>query len=353
MNQKFPFRNLIFKGGGIKAFAYIGAIEILGEMGILRNINRLAGNSAGSIMATLLSLRLSVDETIRIFDTLDQSKITPFGDDEETEEGQYTIKTLWEKRENLRDGMDAINRLLQNYGLFSSEHVHNWLQEVIASQCHGNGRATFEDFQELGFRDLHIVATNVSAHKIMEFSAAATPKVVVADATAASSSIPLFFEAFQFDGECFGQGDYIADGGILTNYPINIFDNPNYGRGNQHYSHGINWETLGCRLYTPQECKRKIKPITNIFYYIQNLIETLSIAEDHTFENNLVDQFRTINISDCCVDTTEFNIKPGEPKYNELVIAGRTATQQFLEDYKLPTDRIADLKSELGDFLKR
>jgi len=44
------------------------------------------------------------------------------------------------------------------------------------------------------------------------------------------------------------------------------------------------------------------------------------------------------------VDTTDFNIKPGEPKYDELVEAGRNATQDFLKGDKPPKNMIADVK---------
>ena len=32
MAAKYPFRNLVFKGGGVKAFAYHGVIEVLEEI---------------------------------------------------------------------------------------------------------------------------------------------------------------------------------------------------------------------------------------------------------------------------------------------------------------------------------
>jgi predicted acylesterase/phospholipase RssA len=63
MKQKYPFKNLVFKGGGIKAFAYIGALEAFEQHNILSQIERVAGNSAGSTMATLVSFRKSPKET--------------------------------------------------------------------------------------------------------------------------------------------------------------------------------------------------------------------------------------------------------------------------------------------------
>ena len=36
----YPFRNLVFEGGGVKGSAYIGAIRALNEEGILPEIQR-------------------------------------------------------------------------------------------------------------------------------------------------------------------------------------------------------------------------------------------------------------------------------------------------------------------------
>ncbi|MEB8861041.1 patatin-like phospholipase family protein, partial [Bacillus cereus] len=41
----YPFRNLVFEGGGVKGSAYIGAIRALNEEGILPEIQRFGGTS--------------------------------------------------------------------------------------------------------------------------------------------------------------------------------------------------------------------------------------------------------------------------------------------------------------------
>ena len=345
MKRRYPFKNLVFKGGGVKGFAYIGALEALEEYKVLPQIERVAGNSAGSITATLVCFRKNAKETGKLLGTMDLSSVASLAAGAELDDGSLIPRALWERGEQLRGGMDALNRLRQNYGLFSGEYMQNWLEEVITEQCNGDGRATFGDFQEFGFRDLHIVATNISNHTTTEFSAMTTPDVSVADATIASCAIPFFYQALQFDGKRFGQGDYYVDGGVLTNYPLNIFDKSKYKKGNRQYDQGINWETLGFRLYTPRECRGEIEPITSLPSYIKNLYETIAVTEDRAFENNLVDRLRTINISNCCVSTIDFSVKPGELKYNELIEAGRSATVYFLENYQSPKSKIADLKS--------
>ncbi len=49
----YQFRNLVFEGGGVKGIAYVGAIKVLEEKGIMPNIVRVGGTSAGAINAVL------------------------------------------------------------------------------------------------------------------------------------------------------------------------------------------------------------------------------------------------------------------------------------------------------------
>lgn len=44
------FRNLIFEGGGVKGIAYVGAMQILAQRGILAEIRRVGGPAPGRSM---------------------------------------------------------------------------------------------------------------------------------------------------------------------------------------------------------------------------------------------------------------------------------------------------------------
>lgn len=37
----YHFKNLVFEGGGVKGIAYVGALEVLNEKGILNDIHRV------------------------------------------------------------------------------------------------------------------------------------------------------------------------------------------------------------------------------------------------------------------------------------------------------------------------
>jgi NTE family protein len=351
MPASFPFKNLVFQGGGVKAFAYHGALPLLEEYGILPQILRIAGSSAGALLATLLSFRLDAEKTIDLYQTVNYSKLAQASEDREFL--QHLPKRLEKELLRFREGTEVGIRFLRKYGLYANDYAHEWLMETIATYCGGNGRATFADFHGQGFRDVYILATNISTHSAEVFSAEYTPDVAVADAVIMSGSIPFFFEAPQFDGTQFGTGDFYTDGGVLSNYPLHIFDHPRFERGNRYYENGINWETLGCRLFTPMECRQQKEPISNIFDYIENLIETMADVQEVSFESRLVDQLRTISISNCGVRTTDFDLQPdpSDSRYAALVQSGQTATREYLEKYKRSSDKLYAIKEKLAGLL--
>ena len=59
LSSRFPFKDLVFQGGGVKAYVYHGVLRVLDEEGILSQIERVAGTSAGALQAAMLCFRLS------------------------------------------------------------------------------------------------------------------------------------------------------------------------------------------------------------------------------------------------------------------------------------------------------
>jgi len=62
MPDRYHFRNFVFEGGGVKGIAYVGAIAELEKRGILKDIKRVEGTSAGAINAVLVGLNYSTAE---------------------------------------------------------------------------------------------------------------------------------------------------------------------------------------------------------------------------------------------------------------------------------------------------
>ncbi len=320
--KKNLYRNLVFKGGGVRGIAYMGALEVLDEYRIVDNIERVAGTSAGAIGATLLSFRLSIPETKELFDSLDFSKIPQSA----TKTRRFKVPRFAEE--------ESYRRFITKYGWYSSEYLYQWLESVIADQCDGDGRATFADFQNRGFRDLYIIATNISRQRPEIFSTTHTPDVSVADAVRMSMSIPIFFESLRFDGKSFGDGDYYVDGGLFDNFPMHIFDNPDFSGRTWSFRDGINWETLGLFLYPDRYLHPSDPEIpTNVWEYLMLAFRNLYQSYELTYyETSTVDQHRTIEISDRGIATTDFDISLEGEKYNLLYESGKEAVRNFFSD---------------------
>ena len=62
MSKKYPFKNLAFQGGGTKTYAYHGALMALEKHGVLDQIERVVGTSAGAMLAAVISFRRCRDD---------------------------------------------------------------------------------------------------------------------------------------------------------------------------------------------------------------------------------------------------------------------------------------------------
>src|SRR5215208_4324135 len=139
----YPYKNLVFEGGGVKGIAYGGALEVLEHSQITPQIERVAGTSAGAITATMVSLGYTASEFIEIMMNLDFSK--------------------------LEDGSDIGGpvRLIEHYGWFKGDYFLNLMQNYIEQKA-GSARATFGDLKKNGFKELYVFGTDLSRQAVQE-----------------------------------------------------------------------------------------------------------------------------------------------------------------------------------------
>jgi len=315
------FRNLVFEGGGVKGIAYAGAIQVLENEGILPDIRRVAGASAGAITAALLAIGASAAD---IEEIVGQTQFRKFMDD------SFGV---------IRD----IDRLIHDFGWFKGDAFSSWIKKQIYALS-GAGELTFRELQERGkskdgrCRELYVVGTNLSTQLEQVYSAENTPDVPIWQAVRVSMSIPLFFAAVKT------QGDVLVDGGVTWNYPIDLFDDkrfkPAKGAGDPveyptkyDNNHIYNKETLGFRVDTKDEIKaekdrwrRPSKPIENFLDYSGALVGfVLDMANKAHLHTN--DWHRTVFIDGLGVRTTEFNLT--DQQVSDLVQSGVTGATQY------------------------
>ena len=331
----YHFKNLVFEGGGVKGIAYVGALEVLDKEGILPNIKRVAGTSAGAMVAVLVGLGYTAKE---LRDILWGLNFTEFLDD---------------SFGKIRD----TERLIKEYGWYQGDFFRNLMADYIKNKT-GDGEVTFKDLKDSKkFKDIYLIGTDLSTSYTKVFCHEFTPNVKVADAARISMSIPLFFKAVQ---NINNDHHVYVDGGLLDNYPIKVFDRVSYvldennERRTEYYEktnkslknkykrindYVYNKETLGFRLDAKEEIEKFLDPdrelpikndIKTIFSYSKALVTTLI-----DFQNNVHlhsdDWQRTIYIDSKNVSAVDFEIS--DAKKRLLVESGFNGTTEYLNWY--------------------
>lgn len=201
--MEYPFKNLVFEGGGVKGIAYVGVLEILEKYKILDNVERVGGTSAGAIVAMLVSLGYSsseLEKSLREMD-LEQFMDSDFG----------VIK-------------DTFRLITDDHGWYKGKKFMKWVEKRIEEKGIDKN-VTLKEIQENPkFKNIYIKGTNLSTYRTETFSAE-DPKFAdmkIKDAVRISMSIPIFFAAVKLNG-CF-----YVDGGLLSNYPVRLFDREKY-----------------------------------------------------------------------------------------------------------------------------
>jgi NTE family protein len=281
--------NLAFKGGGVLGAAYAGAIMALEEKNKLDNVNAIAGTSAGSLVALLLSLKYSATEIKKIV----------FGT-------------------NFRDFKDGWNplRVPSKYGLYKGHKFLRTIRSVIKEKS-DNPNLTYQELHEhdKGFRDLRVFATDLNTTDVKEFSYRCTPEVNVAQSIRASISIPLFFKAWQFSDNKPDDHIYI-DGGIVYNYPFSVF--------------GKDSNTLGFYL-SNNESTLSDFGYHQIFLYLKLLYKAALDAQEIDFTENSEIGDRTVIIDDFGISTTDFKLSKCQKE--KLYESGKKATLDYLKEH--------------------
>jgi NTE family protein len=305
MEYNAKFENLVFKGGGVKGAAYAGALLALESNEQLDDLKKVAGTSAGAITACLVALKY---KAARINAILMQMDFKIFKD-------RFKISSL------------------RRFGIHSGDHFEKWMGECIkcsnkapnvkelpAIELHE--KSTFADFKKAGCLDLKVFATTLNTQKIVEFSFEATPNKPVLEAIRASMSIPVFFDAVEYEG------DILVDGGVLYNYPVTCFDEPGFSK---HRTMGL----YLCNLTGHEPSKPLDFPGFNpvdiadhFFIYTDCLLESVLQVQDLLLEKEKDDIDRTLKIDDFGISATDFDLS--EDCKKALINSGIKAVEDIL-----------------------
>jgi len=175
-------------GGGTTSVAHVGILQALEEQGLLISVREMLGISAGAMFALALSIGYTFEEIRHIYLTFDFSNVT----------------------EPL-PGPDC----LTNLSLDSGKNLLAFVEALLHVKGHDR-RITFGNLPSR--YALRVFATDLNDCEFVEFSAAKTPHFVVADAVAASMSLPLIFKPV-IDSR---NGNSLVDGATISNLPFSF-----------------------------------------------------------------------------------------------------------------------------------
>ena len=318
-SQNQQYENIVFEGAGIRGIAYSGVLKELDRSGIITNISKVGGTSAGALTALMVSLGYSPNEIIEL---ISKTKFHKFRD------GQFIF-------------LGGFSRLNQKYGWYKGNELTNWLEKIIKNKT-GNAEITFQELQDQKFKQLYVTATCINKQKLLIFSSETYPQMKVKDAVRISMSIPLYFQAVFIDrfGTVYKNTkqtkdlDIVVDGGIIGNFPIFIFDSIALDSSNNK-TRIPNFKTIGVRIDSDSQIKsdsldKELAPIE-----IENIRDYLEafyiIILENLNRNQLIpeDWDRTISVS-------SVGIGPKIKKLNSaqkmaLIKSGEQHTLHFLK----------------------
>jgi NTE family protein len=250
--------DLVFEGGGAKGMVFVGALQEFERRG--HTYDRLLGTSAGAISAALVAAGYTTDEMLVALGEKKDGKsvfidfMSPPAPIPENVIAGGAISVFL-------DGFDipyfpnflekGVKRSLISYfgeklparhlvsfvelgGWYSADHFIEWLAGKLDSgSVDGKKRSfskmTLEEFYKATGKDLTLCVTDTTWHMMLALNHRTAPDCPLIWAVRMSMSIPLLWQEVVWES---GWGKYrdqditghsIVDGGVLSNFPIELF----------------------------------------------------------------------------------------------------------------------------------
>jgi NTE family protein len=294
-----PKADLVLEGGGVKGLGLVGAVLHLMRAGY--TFQRAGGTSAGSIVAAFVAAGADADELTAIMGRLDYARVPD------------------------RSGLPGIG---EGLGLLGRAGVHpgDYIRDFVRDELARLGVTTFADLRRRDAKQpykLVVTATDITRGRLLRLpwdypSLGLDPdEQLVADAVRASISIPLFFEPVTLADRT------VVDGGVLSNFPIEMFDAPK-----------PRWPTFGVKvipdapeataLVFPGLPLPQLPPLR----VLTQVVTTALLAHDQTYLEQPCVRRRVMSVDTSAVGIVEFDVD--ESTRAALVANGERAARDFL-----------------------
>ena len=312
--------DLVLAGGGVKGIGHAGAVAKLREAGY--EFPRVAGTSAGAIVGAMVAAGMTSTRMKKVMKDLDWRRF---------------------RDSSLLDRIPLLGpaaSVLFDYGCYEGNYVRDWLGNELAA-------LNVTTFADLRCHDWPGDPDDDQAYKLVVMAADITrgelirlpwdyrqyglnpDEQLVVDAVRASISIPLFFEPVTLR-DANGESSTLVDGGVVSNYPIDVFDRTD-GREPR-------WPTFGVTLL-PRLPAANIQLFPQLGAlrrrgfprFIESLVTTMAVGRDQGYLAKPWVKARTIEVNTTSVGILEFDIDgAGE---DALYEHGRSETAAFLDKW--------------------
>ena len=308
--------DLVLEGGGVKGIGLVGAYSELLEHGY--QMHRVAGTSAGAIVGALIAADMPLDELEKILRTIDYRTFEDEGFLDRLGIVGKGLSVLFEK------------------GIYEGDFLRSWLDGLLTDL----GKETFGDLRitdpdgslppEHAYR-LVVMTSDVSRERLVRLPwdyhlyGLDPDRQLVADAVRASMSIPFFYEPVRLeavDSSGHRRTSYLVDGGMLSNYPIDVFDRTD-GKTPR-------WPTFGLKLSArPEPADQQRVDVRSTLDLVKAMVGTMTNFYDQMHIDAPSVLARTIFIDTTGVQATDFDIDTATQE--RLYTNGRSACARFLE----------------------
>jgi NTE family protein len=296
----------VFEGGGARGIAFVGAIQAMEEEKI--EWQRIAGTSAGAVIAALLASGYKSYEIRKHLSELDFSKLR----------GRTVMNRI--------PIVGSLLELLFNLGIYKNDYLEAWVDSLLIKK----GIKTFADLPD---GKLKIIASDVSNGQMLilpddlERYRMTPADLKVSTAVMMSASIPFYFRPVIWKSKD-RHKSYILDGGLLSNFPIWIFDTQN-----------PRFPTFGFRFVKDEVSIDPVIPTP--LHLFKNIFKTMLQAHDlrHMNEDTLE---RTIKIPTGDIIATNFDLNKDEIDF--LYHSGYMSTKKFLSVWDFEQHKVNRLQ---------
>ncbi|MCG7406284.1 patatin-like phospholipase family protein [Paenibacillus sp. ACRRX] len=303
--------NAVFEGGGVRGISLAGAVRAAELAGI--SFRHVAGTSSGAIVASLIAAGYTAEEMREVIIR------TPFSS---FLKRAPIFEVKW---------IGPIIRLFLKKGLYSGEALEHWIHELLLAKGVRN-------FGDLAPGQLRIIASDITNGRLlvlpedMKQYGIQPDEFPVSKAVRMSTSIPYFFDPVMIRETLInGKGrakafrkqfTYVVDGGMLSNFPLWLFDQERDPRTMRVIP------TIGFQMVGMQDVKSN--RITGLITMLQAMVETMISAHDQRYieQHN---RYRTIKIPTLGVGLTEFDIT--KEQNLALYDSGLTAGNKYFDDW--------------------